>query len=80
MASVELGLIEVPENMTWNDYLDFYEVYLATTNDEISPLDGFFSFPDGVQINNAKLVQGLLRRNSDRDEDIPDDYKYGGTK
>jgi hypothetical protein len=53
---------KLPDYLTWNDYLDFYEAYLNTCLDDINPLDGAFSFPDGSEISHAKLMQGLQRR------------------
>ena len=52
----------VQNDLSWNDYLDFYEEYLELSDEDIHTLDGFFSFPDGTQIHNAKLMQGILRR------------------
>ena len=49
-------------DLTWDDYLDFYEEYLELSDEDIHTLDGFFCFPDGTQIHNAKLMQGILRR------------------
>jgi len=52
----------IQNDLTWNDYLDFYEEYLELSDEDIHTLDGFFPFPDGTQIHNAKLMQGILRR------------------
>ena len=51
----------------WWHYVDYYREFqhLAFQENSIQPLDGYFTFPDGVELSIAELERSLLTYEED---------------